>query len=267
MAIDWIKMRTNLQTHPKIVRILSATQTDKFRVIGGLHAVWSVFDAHSSDGRLDGYTPEALDHIIGWTGFSRALVAVGWLHESDGPSLEIPDFSEHNGQSGKRRAEDQKRKRDSRNAPKDERTDCGQIADKDRQKSGLEKKRKEYSVSKDTAAKDRVWTIGPALLGEGARGLLGKLVAQYGEDVLADVLSAAATEEPGEPKAWIVKACEVRSKQQAQAAKLGGYAELFADPKPRWALDAGFANRFEANNDGCFEHNAAQFRDGKKVSA
>lgn len=40
MAIDWIKMRVDLQTHPKVVRILSATGTDKFRVIGGLHAVW-----------------------------------------------------------------------------------------------------------------------------------------------------------------------------------------------------------------------------------
>lgn len=53
-----------------------------------------------------------------------------------------------------------------------------------------------------------------------------------------------------------------------EAPKLtGNYAELLADPKPRWALDAGFTNRFEANNDGCFEHNAAQFRDGKKVAA
>ena len=35
--------------------------------------------------------------------------------------------------------------------------------------------------------------------------------------------------------------------------------------KPKWALDAGFSNRFEAENDGCFEHNATQFRDGKRA--
>lgn len=39
MSGDWIKMRIDLQTHPKIVRILSATKADKFRVIGGLHTV------------------------------------------------------------------------------------------------------------------------------------------------------------------------------------------------------------------------------------
>ena len=35
--------------------------------------------------------------------------------------------------------------------------------------------------------------------------------------------------------------------------------------KPKWALDAGFQNRFEAENDGCHEHNAMQFRDGKRT--
>lgn len=121
MAIDWIKMRVDLQSHPKVVRILSAmrphdvqTSTDKFRVIGGLHAVWCVFDAHCEDGVLHGYTPETLDHIIGWSGFSSALVSVGWLVENSDISLEMPEFSEHNGQSAKRRAEDQKRKRDTR---------------------------------------------------------------------------------------------------------------------------------------------------------
>ena len=79
MASGWLKMRMDLQSHPKVVRILSAmrlkdgaTQTDKFRVIGGLHAVWSVFDTHSEDGRLYGYTPETLnDHVIGWEGVRR----------------------------------------------------------------------------------------------------------------------------------------------------------------------------------------------------
>jgi hypothetical protein len=32
-----------------------------------------------------------------------------------------------------------------------------------------------------------------------------------------------------------------------------------------WFMAAGFDNAYEANNSGCFEHNARQFRDGKRV--
>jgi hypothetical protein len=117
MAGDWIKMRIDLQTHPKVVRILSATKSDKFRVIGGLHAVWSVFDTHSTDGTLNGYTPETLDHIIGWEGFAAAMIAVGWMEFDGLETLVLPEFDEHNGKSGKRRAEDQKRKKNSRKSP------------------------------------------------------------------------------------------------------------------------------------------------------
>ena len=135
MAGDWIKMRCELQTHPKIVRILSATKADKFRVIGGLHAVWSVFDAHSTDGVLFGYTPDTLDHVIGWDGFSKAMISVGWLIYDGAETLSLPEFDEHNGKSGKRRAEDQKRKRNGRkedDSPKDVRNESGQDADKKR---------------------------------------------------------------------------------------------------------------------------------------
>lgn len=133
MAGDWIKMRLDLQTHPKVVRILSATKSDKFRVIGGLHAVWSVFDTHSVDGRLEGYTSETLDHIIGWPGFSEAVIMVGWLGVDGPETLILPEFDEHNGKSGKRRAEDQKRKRDDRkNPPQSVRKMSASDADKKR---------------------------------------------------------------------------------------------------------------------------------------
>jgi hypothetical protein len=141
MAGDWIKMRLDLQTHPKIVRILSATKADKFRVIGGLHAVWSVFDTHSTDGTLPGYTPDTLDHIIGWIGFSEAMILVGWLTFEGPETLILPSFDEHNGKSGKRRAEDQRRKRDDRKNPQSVQIECGQIADKKRTRE--EKRREE----------------------------------------------------------------------------------------------------------------------------
>lgn len=116
MAGDWIKMRADLLTHPKVVRIVSALNADKLRVIGGLHAVWCLFDAHSIDGTLDGYTADALDDHIGWPGFCAAMVKVGWL-EDHGESLATPRFDEHNGQSAKRRATETQRKRMARDFP------------------------------------------------------------------------------------------------------------------------------------------------------
>lgn len=35
--------------------------------------------------------------------------------------------------------------------------------------------------------------------------------------------------------------------------------------RPQWALDAGFPNRYEAENAMCWQHNAHQFRDGKRI--
>jgi hypothetical protein len=110
MAVDWIKMRVDLRAHPKIVRLATGLNSDRFRVIGGLHAVWCIFDAHSSDGILDGYSPATLDDLIGWPGFSAQMIAVKWLLD-DGSSLGIPDFDEHNGKSAKARAQDTKRKK------------------------------------------------------------------------------------------------------------------------------------------------------------
>lgn len=37
------------------------------------------------------------------------------------------------------------------------------------------------------------------------------------------------------------------------------------DPRPQWALDAGFPNVYEARNEGCHERTAHLFRDGKRV--
>lgn len=114
MAADWIKMRVDLPTHPKVVCIASACQADRLRVVGGLLSVWGLFDAHSVDGKLEGYTPTVMDEAVGFPGFSDAMISVGWL-EFDGFSLCMPQFDEHNGQSAKKRAQDADRKRNDRN--------------------------------------------------------------------------------------------------------------------------------------------------------
>ena len=113
MAGDWIKMGTGLGRHPKVVRMSSALNADRLRVVGGLHAVWCLFDEHSEDGRLEGYSAKVVDDLIGWTGFTAVLTLVGWAQE-DGETLVLPNFESHNGQSAKRRAMEADRKRESR---------------------------------------------------------------------------------------------------------------------------------------------------------
>lgn len=106
---NWIKMRCDLWTDPRVVRIMSALKADRSRIIGALFRAWSIADAHTIDGNLPGYTPEVLDADIGIPGFSAELQGVGWL-EVTSTGIAIPRFTEHNGQSAKRRAQDTARK-------------------------------------------------------------------------------------------------------------------------------------------------------------
>jgi hypothetical protein len=96
-------------------------------------AAWCLFDAHSVDGKLDGYTPEALDELIGWPGFARAMAAVDWLLVGD-HYLETPRFDCHNGKSAKRRATESDRKRDVREMS---------ASDADKKRTREEKRREE----------------------------------------------------------------------------------------------------------------------------
>ena len=152
MAMQWIKMRVDLQTNPKVVRIMSALNADKFRVIGGLHAVWSVFDAHSEDGRLDGYSFDLMDSIVGWPGLSNAMASAGWLRQ-DGQVLVAPDFIEHNGRTAKRRAMETQRKSEARKTS---------ASDADKKRTREEKRREEVNSYQELRASTDLGDSTPA---------------------------------------------------------------------------------------------------------
>lgn len=153
----WIKMGTGLGSHPKVKTMRRALKAERLRVIGGLWAVWCVFDEHSQGGRLDGYTLDDMDEEIGWKGFSAAMRDIGWLTE-DADGLEAPDYEEHNGPNAKRRALDSSRKGKSRAgksaeepdddpppAGTDVRTETGTVSasDADKTRNREEKRREE----------------------------------------------------------------------------------------------------------------------------
>lgn len=129
-------MRADLFTHPKVVRMSSALKADTLRTVGGLMSVWCLFDAHSEDGLLDGYSPEVLDAHLRWDGFSQAMMSVGWLTSDHSQGLLLPRFDTHNGQSAKRRAQDTNRKREARNTS---------APDADKKRTREEKRREEKS--------------------------------------------------------------------------------------------------------------------------
>lgn len=139
MAGDWIKMRSDLFTHPKVVRMSSALQADTIRTVGGLMFVWTLFDAHSVDGEIEGYTKDSIDNLLRWNGFSDAMMSVHWL-VAKGESLVLPEFDTHNGASAKRRAQDSDRKRNVRKMSASQADVCPQSV---RKTSALEKRREQ----------------------------------------------------------------------------------------------------------------------------
>ena len=120
---------------------------------------------------------------------------------------------------------------------------------------------------KPMTAKDRVWLLGVALLGESGRGLLGKLCKAHGDEVVAEVLAEATLEKPLEPKAWVTASCEAKAKSRPAGGAAPSQAGLLDDPQPDWAVQAGFSDRFTAENAGCTRFTAKQFRDGRRVAA
>ena len=180
MAGDWIKMRIDLQTHPKVFRMVSALKADRLRIIGGLHIAWSIFDTHCDDGVLVGYTVDAMDAVVGWPGFTQAMIDVEWAGIQDDGSLVMPRFEEHNGASAKRRANDNERKRNDRKA-KNVRNVSASDADKLRtreEKRREDKEQKPYGDDEVDHAESfaQFWALYPRKVGkEAARKAWDKL--------------------------------------------------------------------------------------------
>ncbi|KEA63124.1 Primosomal protein I [Marinobacterium lacunae] len=135
MAGDWIKMRSNLWDDPRIARLCDLTNQGEATIIGGLYWLWMSADQHTETGLMPGLSIRQINRKAGIDGFGEALVAIGWISESE-DAIHITNFEEHNGQSAKRRATDAKRKARSRSSsavcPNDVRDMSATEADKTR---------------------------------------------------------------------------------------------------------------------------------------
>ena len=110
-ADDWIKMRSNLPACPKVAVIARETRLGAYDVIGRLLKFWAWADQHTTTGVIPGIDAQWIDRYVERRGFARAMMheAVGWLRVERG-AVVLPDYTEHNGTTAKRRAQDAKRK-------------------------------------------------------------------------------------------------------------------------------------------------------------
>ncbi|GAA0260435.1 hypothetical protein [Rhodanobacter caeni] len=199
MAGDWIKMRSDLFTHPKVVRISSALKADTLRTVGGLMSVWCLFDAHSIDGKLEGYTSQTLDDHLRWPGFSAAMISVGWLVD-DGESLALPEFDTHNGQSAKRRAQDADRKKAVRKTSASE-------ADKKRtrEEKRREEKKAKAAIPSPIDFKADLFARWKALPDGGGGAFLNKLFRDHKPELaVIEAVERTLDESRADPKAFVL---------------------------------------------------------------
>jgi len=108
MAGDWIKMRSALTTCPKVAAMARSVgtaeefrglsrQTMRLLVVGGLHAVWTAVNEHTSDGVMANSYVEDVDDIAGIDGFGEAMQAAGWLEADEAAgTLTFPNFHQWN---------------------------------------------------------------------------------------------------------------------------------------------------------------------------
>ncbi|CUI05294.1 hypothetical protein [Massilia antarctica] len=103
MAGEWIKMRTNLWSDPRVSRLCDLTGKAEATVVGALYWLWATADEHTRSGHMPGLSMAGIDRKTGIDGFGAALLAVCWIDDTEG-GITLLRFDEHNGSSAKNRA-------------------------------------------------------------------------------------------------------------------------------------------------------------------
>ena len=140
--MNWIKVRTHLATHPKVVRIACALCAHPVHVIGGLVHLWSVADMHADGECLPYMTEQAIDHMLSMPGFTAELVKAGWAEVKD-DGIYLLNYQVHNGTSAKRRADNAKRMNSVRSVCASSAQDVRKDVYLEKEKDNKKKKKKE----------------------------------------------------------------------------------------------------------------------------
>ena len=91
MAGDWIKVECVTPDKPEVDMIANALGIDHDSVVGKLLRLWIWADQQSISGNGLNVTKTMIDRITFHTGFSDALINVGWLEGEEG-AYSLPNF-------------------------------------------------------------------------------------------------------------------------------------------------------------------------------
>lgn len=115
---NWIKVRSNLRTSPKVVIVASRLSVTPITALGAICTAWMLADEHADEhGLLRGIDINALDGMIGIDGLGEAMAKVGWIEAAE-DGVQFINYEKHNGSTAKSRARDQQRKQSARACPK-----------------------------------------------------------------------------------------------------------------------------------------------------
>ena len=115
---NWIKVRSNLRTSPKVIIVASQLSVAPMTALGAICTSWMLADEHADEhGLLKDIDLATLDAMIGIDGLGEAMERVGWVKQA-AKGVQFVDYEKHNGSTAKSRARDQQRKQSSRACPK-----------------------------------------------------------------------------------------------------------------------------------------------------
>ena len=104
MAGEWIKIDSGIHRKPEVFALARRLNRPVDEIVGFLVRFWIWADQSTVDGSVDHMQSTDVDTVVGVPGFAEALISVKWMqNDRSGIGILIPNFSRHNGESAKKR--------------------------------------------------------------------------------------------------------------------------------------------------------------------
>ena len=115
--MDWIKLNTTLPREPRVLKLAKLMGCSRHEAMGLFFEWLCWLDGVTQDGET-GLTAEQIDELFMCNAksvtpcnatFIQALLAVGWAGVNEHGEIYAVNYTEHNGESAKKRAQTAKR--------------------------------------------------------------------------------------------------------------------------------------------------------------